>query len=90
MTKRYLCFQIHQSFRCLRHLRILLLSLLALMDLSHPATARDFTCNGIVYTVLDEEAHTCSTKPGVFNPTDSTVTPGNIVKGNTPVTIYLG
>ena len=57
------------------------LSLLAIMSLAIPAAARDFTYNGIVYTVLDEEARTCSTKAGVFNPADSTVTPGNVVKG---------
>lgn len=81
MTKCYSRLQTRQSSGRVRRFGRMLLSLLAIMGLSIPVAARDFTCNGIVYTVLDEEARTCSTKAGVFNPVDSTVTPGNVVKG---------
>ncbi|MDE6669921.1 MAG: leucine-rich repeat domain-containing protein [Muribaculaceae bacterium] len=60
--------------------------LLAVVLLALPSLARDFEYNGLTYTVLDEDARTCETKPGEEG------IPGNQVEGDLviPATVYDG
>ena len=60
--------------------------LLAVVLLALPSLARDFEYNGLTYTVLDEDAHTCETKTGVY------WAAGNEVEGDLviPSTVYDG
>ncbi|MDE5876624.1 MAG: leucine-rich repeat domain-containing protein [Muribaculaceae bacterium] len=64
--------------------KIFLLLAVALFAL--PSLGRDFEYDGLTYTVLDEDAHTCETKTGVY------WAAGNEVEGDLviPYTVYDG
>ena len=75
------CWQRQILLSCMKKFTLLLA--LALFTLS--SLARNFEYKGLVYTILDEEAHTCETRAGDWNP-------GNLVDGDLviPAIVYDG